>query len=228
MEAMWGMVGLPQSLLNNQTPVSLLRTFFTEEIFNLIPDQTNTYGKGKKQSQWKDVSKKEIESFLRLIILMGINHFTNRKLYWSKDMLFHQTFINLIVSPDRFLIISIWLRTLSRQNDNLKTTVKFTKCRILLKFSKKWELCPLWYNRRKYDQVQGKIKHQARFTSESNKTRFESLVSMWSNHCRFIQLSNRFRKRRNNLPLGECLVFDLISAHHFQGKHLYFSLLLDD
>ena len=27
--------------------------------------------------------------------------------------------------------------------------------------------------------------------------------------------------------LGECVVFDLISGHNFQGKHLYFSLLLD-
>ena len=29
------------------------------------------------------------------------------------------------------------------------------------------------------------------------------------------------------IPLGERVVFDLISAHYFQGKHLYFSLLLD-
>ena len=63
------------------------------------------YGKGKKQSRnqrktskWKDVSKKEIESFLGLVILMGINDLPNRKLYWSKDMLFHQTFISSIMS----------------------------------------------------------------------------------------------------------------------------------
>ena len=29
------------------------------------------------------------------------------------------------------------------------------------------------------------------------------------------------------IPLGERVVFDLISGHNFQGKHLYFSLLLD-
>ena len=65
------MVALPQSLLNNQTPVSVFRTFFTEEILNLITDQTNIYGKGKKQSsnqrkisQWKDVSKKDFLDWL--------------------------------------------------------------------------------------------------------------------------------------------------------------------
>ena len=68
--------------------VSIFGIFFTEGILNLITDQTNIYGKGKKQnsnqrktSKWKDVSKKEIESFLGLLILMGINDLPNIKLY---------------------------------------------------------------------------------------------------------------------------------------------------
>ena len=56
---MWGMVALPQFLLNNQTPVSLFRSFFTEEIFNLIPNQTNIYGKGKKQSRNQSMERYE-------------------------------------------------------------------------------------------------------------------------------------------------------------------------
>jgi hypothetical protein len=51
--------------LKERTPASVFRNFFTEEILNLITDQTNIYGKGKKQSNnqkktsnWKDVSKK--------------------------------------------------------------------------------------------------------------------------------------------------------------------------
>ena len=98
--------------LKEQTPVSVFRSFFTEEILNLITDQTNIYGRGKKSndnqrksSNWKDVSKKEIESFLGLIILMGINDLPNMKLYWSKDMVFHNTFISSIMSRSRFLQI---------------------------------------------------------------------------------------------------------------------------
>ena len=101
--------GFTSISLKQSEPVSVFRTFFTEEILNLITDQTNIYEKGKKQSsnqrktsKWKDVSKKEIESFLGLVILMGL---PNIKLYWSKDMMFHNTFISSIMSRDRFLEI---------------------------------------------------------------------------------------------------------------------------
>ena len=57
--------------LKQPEPVSVFRTFFTEEILNLIIDQTNIYGKGKKQSsnqrktsKWKDVSKKDFLDWL--------------------------------------------------------------------------------------------------------------------------------------------------------------------
>ena len=83
--------------LKEPEPASVLRTFFTEEILNLITDQTNIYGKGKKQStcqrktsKWKDVSKKEIESFLGLVLLMSINDSPNITLYWSNYIVFHK------------------------------------------------------------------------------------------------------------------------------------------
>ena len=87
--------------LKQPEPVSVFRTFFTEEILNLITDQTNIKKQSsnqRKTSQWKDVSKKEMESFLGLVILMSINDMPNRKLYWSRDMLFHNTFISSIMS----------------------------------------------------------------------------------------------------------------------------------
>ena len=106
--------GFTSISLKEPEPVSVFRTFFTEEILNLITDQTNIYGKGKKQSsnqrktsKWKDVSKKEIESFLGLVLILMtcINDLPNIKLYWSKDMVFHKTFISSIMSQDRFLEI---------------------------------------------------------------------------------------------------------------------------
>ena len=70
--------GFTSISLKERTAVSVFPNFFTEEISNLITDQTNVYGKGKKRSNnqkktnnWKNVSKKDIESFLGLIILMG-------------------------------------------------------------------------------------------------------------------------------------------------------------
>jgi len=35
--------------LKERTPVSVFRSFFTEEILNLITDQTNIYGKERNQ-----------------------------------------------------------------------------------------------------------------------------------------------------------------------------------
>ena len=42
--------GFTSISLKEPEPVSVFRTFFTEEILNLTTDQTNIYGKGKKQS----------------------------------------------------------------------------------------------------------------------------------------------------------------------------------
>ena len=36
--------------LKEQPPISVFRSFFTEDILNLITDQTNIYGRGRKSS----------------------------------------------------------------------------------------------------------------------------------------------------------------------------------
>ena len=102
--------GFTSISLKELTPISVVWNFFDEEILKLITDQTNICGKGKKRSNhqkinsnWKDMSKKEIESFLGLVILMGINNLLNMKLYWSNDMVLQNTFISLIMSRNRFL-----------------------------------------------------------------------------------------------------------------------------
>lgn len=70
-ESQTGDSGFTSISLNNTTPITVFRSFFTEEIFNLIAEQTNIYGKRKlaRKSQntkdrWKDVGVKDIESFL--------------------------------------------------------------------------------------------------------------------------------------------------------------------
>lgn len=86
--------GFTSVSLKELTPVLVFRNFFDEDILKLITDQANIYGKGKKRSNWKDMSNKEIESFLGLVILMGINHLPNMKLCSSNDMVFQNTFIS--------------------------------------------------------------------------------------------------------------------------------------
>ena len=92
--------------LKERTPVSVFRNFFDEEVLKLITDQTNIYGKGKssseKNSNWKDVRKKEYESFVELVILVGMNNLPNMKLYSSEEMVFQNTFISSTMSRNRF------------------------------------------------------------------------------------------------------------------------------
>ena len=111
---------------NEVTPVSVFRNFFTEEIFNLIVDQTNIYGKQKQRrnsrndtDRWENVITKDIESFLRIIIVMGINSVPTMKHYWSEDNVFHSNFISSTI----YILLTIhW----SQKADQL-ITVKFTK-----------------------------------------------------------------------------------------------------
>ncbi|CAF1641053.1 unnamed protein product, partial [Adineta ricciae] len=71
------------------TPFLVFKNFFTKEIFNLIVDQTNIYAKRKKRRRsqnsidlWEDVTTKDIESFLGIIIVMAINSLPSMKHYW--------------------------------------------------------------------------------------------------------------------------------------------------
>ena len=136
MKTMSRMVALPQFFSSNH--FHSLEPFFIEEILNLITDQAKIYGKGKKQSsslrktsKWKDLSK-EIGSFLRLVLLVGTNHSTNRKLYSSNNMLFHPTFISSMMSRARFLEI---VYNLHLANNSLKPKQESKDySKILLKF----------------------------------------------------------------------------------------------
>ena len=59
----------------------------------------------RNNSNWKDVRKREIKSFLRLFILVVINDLPNVKLYWCKNMVFHSSFVSSIKSKYDFLQI---------------------------------------------------------------------------------------------------------------------------
>ncbi|CAF4532204.1 unnamed protein product [Rotaria socialis] len=105
-----GQGGFTSISSNDVTPILVFRKFFTEEIFNLIVDQTKIYGKQKKRRNSRnnidpldDVIMKDIESFLGIIIVMGINSLPSMKHYWSNDNVFHNSFISSIMSRNRFL-----------------------------------------------------------------------------------------------------------------------------
>ena len=133
-----GQSGFTSISSNDLAPILVFRKFVAEEILNLFVDQTNIYGKQKKRRNsrnntlpWEDVITKDTESFLGIIIVMGINNLPSMKHYWSKDNVFHNSFISSIMSRNRFLQILYNLHRAetirwSQKADQL-TRVKFTK-----------------------------------------------------------------------------------------------------
>jgi hypothetical protein len=53
-ESRMGQGGFTSISSNDVTPILVFRIFFTEEIFNLIVDQTNIYGKQKKTKEYSE------------------------------------------------------------------------------------------------------------------------------------------------------------------------------
>lgn len=226
--------------LKEPTPISVFRSFFTEEILNLITRQTNIYGKGKKSSSnqrkssnWKDVSEKEIESFLGLIILMGINDLPNMKLYWSKDMIFHNTFISSIMSRDRFLQIFYNLHLADnslepkRESKNYSKIYKVQNFIEILRrnFQKN-------YNFGRFgtvDETMIKFKGRSKIKQYLPLKPIKRGYKVWClcdpitgylfNYQIYL---GREETSGKEIPLGSRVVFNLISGHNFEGKHLYF------
>lgn len=97
---------------NRTTPAQIFQLFLTDELLELILNETNRYGLQNKENnqsgrikQWEDITLVELKQFFSIIILMGIVHLPQMNLYWSKDTVFHNQFISKIMTRDRFLLI---------------------------------------------------------------------------------------------------------------------------
>ena len=232
--------GFTSISLKERTPVSVFRTFFTEEILNLITDQTNIYGKGKKRSNnqkktnnWKDVNKKEIESFLGLIILMGINNLPNMKLYWSKNIVFHNTFISSIMSRDRFLQIFYNLHLADNSLEPKRESKDYSKIYKVKNFTEILRRnFQRNYNFGRYgtiDESMVKFKGRSSLKQYLPKKPIKRGYKVWClcdpitgylfNYQIYLGKQGISGKE---IHLGERVVLDLISGHNFQGKYLYF------
>ena len=95
--------GFTSISLKERTPLSVFSDVFDEEV--LLIKQTFMEKQShhlKKNSNWKNVSKKENESFVGLVILMGTNNLPSMKLYSSEEMVFQNPLISSLMSRNRF------------------------------------------------------------------------------------------------------------------------------
>jgi len=110
--------GTPGFLFMNEpheTPSELYKLFLTDEILDIIVNETNFYAanflathasRNKQQyKKWKEVTKEELLKVVGIIFIMGMVKKPTISDYWSTDPLISTPVFRKVMVRDRFLII---------------------------------------------------------------------------------------------------------------------------
>lgn len=102
-------------------PESFFNLLFTEELLELMVEETNKYAKyemgrvrstRKKHSrmnEWTDVDVEEMRKFVGIFLLMGVHNMPSMKDYWSYDPLYRTYVFRTVMSRNRFQnILRYW------------------------------------------------------------------------------------------------------------------------
>ncbi|KAI4476185.1 hypothetical protein M0804_013804 [Polistes exclamans] len=114
-------------------PFALYRLFFTDYIPEKIVEETNKYVaqcinnssfiSRTHQLPWKSVTKHEMNTFIGILLIMGVMPSPDIRLYWSRKEMFTNLRIKNAMKRDRFLSILKYLHfsnnTTSRNEDRL-------------------------------------------------------------------------------------------------------------
>lgn len=96
-------------------PIDAFRIMVTEEIFDLIVNQTNlnannflqnnTITRKSRTKEWVGTTVAEIKKFLGLVIYMGIVKYPSISHYWRTDQFYKNSFVPQVMSRNRFQLI---------------------------------------------------------------------------------------------------------------------------
>jgi len=99
----------------NATALDFFRLYLTDEIVNLIVEQTNKYAEQyissndiKRHSpvnNWSPTNDKEMIAFLGLCMLIGVVYKPHLPLYWSTDAIYQTDIFPSVMARDRFMLI---------------------------------------------------------------------------------------------------------------------------
>jgi len=100
-------------------PIDFFRLFMDDELVDLMVVQTNlnarqSLGRTQQSSEsrlnrWTDTNKEEMESFIGLLLWMGLVKMPSIKSYWKRSRLFCNSIAPLIMPRNRFeLILRMW------------------------------------------------------------------------------------------------------------------------
>lgn len=103
----------------NFNALDFVQLFITNELLNLLVQQTNLYAehffednpdylRAKPKSRvhrWKPVTLEEIKVFLGIVFLMGLDQKPEMGLHWSTNKLFYSPVYGKTMARDRFFIL---------------------------------------------------------------------------------------------------------------------------
>ncbi|KAJ8946600.1 hypothetical protein NQ314_008855 [Rhamnusium bicolor] len=100
----------------DKSPYEFYKMIVNDELFELFVTETNKYAEQEEQKktknksrikQWKKTDKSEIETFLGIIMFMGLCQFPTISSYWSRNDLYSNK-ISRYMSRNRFQLLKIW------------------------------------------------------------------------------------------------------------------------
>ncbi|XP_065915189.1 chimeric ERCC6-PGBD3 protein-like [Dysidea avara] len=95
----------------NTRPVDLFYLYFTDDVWDLLVTETNSYAALRFPCRqyarpWKDVTCEEMKAFIGMLIMMGILHLPHLDMYWQvNEEILSTPGISEIMSRDKFLQI---------------------------------------------------------------------------------------------------------------------------
>ena len=127
----------PSKKCNNVLPSSPTQTFrrlFSDQIFDLILEQTNIYGREKYEKventiSWTDVTQAELEQFLGINIIMGYSRNPSIDSYWSTDASLRNEKISTSMTCKNFKRILQSLHLVD--NSKSKTSIDFQSDKLI-------------------------------------------------------------------------------------------------
>ena len=88
------------------TPWTLVKRFFPEELLQHIAEETNRYADSKiavtPDNKWSPVTANDIRTYIGIRTYMSIVSLPTFDMYWSQDFMFGHHFISKVMIRDRF------------------------------------------------------------------------------------------------------------------------------
>lgn len=169
----------PKSVLDScVTPLQFFKLFFPKILMQTIVGHTNVYGtkcKDKTRKRWLYICLKDFQSFIALVIYMGLIKCSSLKDYWSESQYFSMAFPKKVMSYRNFQRISNAFHLSSVREDEKNEMKKGTsgydkldKIQLLCQYVR--EAC------RKYFQPFQNITIDERVVTSQNRAEFKECL----------------------------------------------------